>query len=100
MENIIITNTIQEDEIIIGFNLQDGTVPFPPILMPISGDIELNPLVVKLTELIELKREIEFEYVDENDLIESNSKIKLVTETLDEMYNSFNSIIFDEDDLM
>lgn len=98
MENITITNTISEDKIYISFDLQDGQIPFPPFEMSTIGDIELNPLILKLTELIELKRKINIQYVDENLLIIDGSKIKLIKETLDEIYQSFNSNINDEID--
>lgn len=98
MENIIITNTISEDKIYINFDLQDGQIPFPSFEMSTIGDIELNPLILKLTELIELKRKINFQYVDANSLIIDGSKTKLIKETLDEIYESFNSNVSNEFD--
>lgn len=93
MNTIIITNTIEEDKLIINFNLQDGTLPFPPFELTTSGDIELNPLVLKLTELVELKREIEFEFIDSSAILKSSAKLTLVHDTLEEIYNSFNDNI-------
>ena len=93
MENILITNTVLKDKILISFDLQDGNIPFPPFELLTSGDIELNPLVIKLSELLELNKEVEYEYEDSLSLLETDSKIKLVKETLDEIYNSFNSNI-------
>lgn len=98
MENILITNTILEDKILINFNLQNGDLSFPSVELSTSGDIELNPLIIKLTELLELNREIEIDYDDSQSLLENDSKIKLVKETLDEIYNSFNSNIVIDDD--
>jgi hypothetical protein len=97
MENILITNTILEGKVLINFDLKDGELSFPLELLT-SGDIELNPLVIKLTELLELNREIEIDYADSQSILETDSKTKLVKETLDEIYDSFNSNIVIEDD--
>jgi hypothetical protein len=97
MNTILITNTIQEDKISIAFNLQDGTLSFPVINLSTSGDIELNPLVIKLTELLESDRKIEVTYVDSLSLTEYDSKIKLIKETLDNIFSSFNSNIIIKD---
>ena len=97
MENILITNTILKDKILVNFNLQNGDLSFPSVELSISGDIELNPLVIKLTGLLDLNRKIEIDYVDSQSLSETDSKIKLVKETLDEIYGSFNSNIVTED---
>lgn len=93
MDNIIITNTITTDKISINFNLQDGSFSLTSLDLLTSGDIELNPLVIKLTELIELNKKIEVAYEDTLQLLESDSKIKLVKDTLDDIYESFNSNI-------
>ena len=98
MENILITNTILEDKILISFDLQDGDLSFPELELSISGDVELNPLVIKLTELLELNREIEIDYIDSLSILETDSKTKLVKATLDEIYEAFNSNIVIEDD--
>ena len=98
MDDIIITNIINEDKIYIDFNLQDGSISFPTLELPTSGDIELNPLVIKLTELLELNRKIKIDYDDSQSLLDTDTKIKLVKETLDEIYDSFNSNIVVEDD--
>lgn len=90
MDDIIITNTIGEDKFYIDFNMQDGSISFPTIELSTSGDIELNPLVIKLTELLELNRKIEVKYIDSQSLLDNESKIKLVKETLDDIYDSFN----------
>lgn len=103
MENILITNTILEGKISISFDLQDGNLSFPSLELSTSGDIELNPLVIKLTELLRSNREVEIVYVDSLSILVNDSKIKLVKETLDEIYYSFNSnidkiIVEDNDD--
>jgi hypothetical protein len=98
MNNIQINNIIQEDKVSINFNLQDGSLSFPTLDLLTSGDIELNPLIIKLTELLELHRKIEITYEDALSLLETDSKIKLVKETLDDIYNSFNLNIIDEDE--
>jgi hypothetical protein len=97
MENILIKNTILKDKILISFDLQDGNIPFSPFELLTSGDIELNSIVIKLSELLELNKEVKYEYEDSLSLLETDSKIKLVKETLDEIYNSFNlNIIVEE----
>lgn len=98
MNNIQINNIIQEDKVSINFNLQDGSLSIPTLDLLTSGDIELNPLIIKLTELLELHRKIEITYEDALSLLETDSKIKLVKETLDDIYNSFNLNIIDDDE--
>lgn len=93
MSNIQITNTIEEQKISISFDLQDGSLSFPIIELSTSGDIELNPLVIKLTEFLELNKKIEILYEDSFSLLENDSKIKLIKETLEDIYNSYNSNI-------
>ncbi len=93
MESILITNTITQDNVSISFDLQDGSLALTTVEIPTAGDIELNPLVLKLTELLELNREIEIDYADSLSILETDSKIELVRETLDEIYESFNSSI-------
>lgn len=97
MNNILITNSIEQDKISINFNLQDGTLAFPLIELSTSGDIELNPLVIKLTGLLEVKRKIEVTYEDSLLFLENDSKIKLIKETLDDIYKSFNLNITTQD---
>lgn len=100
MDDIIITITIDDDKFYIDFDLQDGSISFPTLELSTSGDIELNPLVIKLTELLELNRKIEVKYVDLQSLLETDSKIELVKETLDNIYESFNlNIVIEDDDL-
>lgn len=103
MENILITNTILADKVIIGFDFQDGSLALTTVELSTSGDIELNPLIIKLTEVLELNRELEIDYIDSLSILETDSKIELVKETLDEIYDSFNSnidkiIVEDNDD--
>lgn len=93
MNPIIVTNSIEESKFIINFNFQDGVIPFPPFELSTNGDIELNPLVLKLTEIIELKRKIEFDFIDAGSLLESSSKLTLIKDTLEDIYNSFNNNI-------
>ncbi|MCL9805534.1 hypothetical protein NAT51_08370 [Flavobacterium amniphilum] len=98
MDNILIANNIEKDKVSIKFNFQDGRLSFPELYLSTSGDIELNPLVIKLTELLELHREIEITYEDPLSLLETDSKIKLVKETLDDIYKSFNIYIIKDED--
>lgn len=93
MNEIIITNNITANQISVGFNLNNGEVPFPPITIDISGDIDLNNLINEIIKLIELKRKFSIEYVDAANLAETNDKVKLVKETLDGIYVKFNENI-------
>lgn len=90
MSEIIITNIITVNQISVGFNLNNGEVPFPPINIDISGDVDLNNLINEIIKLIELKRNFLVEFIDEANLIETNDKIKLITETLNGIYSKFN----------
>jgi hypothetical protein len=74
----------------VGFNLNNGEVPFPPINIDISGDVDLNTLINEIIKLIELKRKFLIEFIDMDNLIETNDKIKLVMETLNGVYSKFN----------
>ncbi|MDI5950204.1 hypothetical protein QLS91_16635 [Flavobacterium sp. LB2P84] len=98
MYNIVITNTIAEDKISINFDLQDGSLSLTSLDLSTSGDIELNPLVIKLAELIELNKKVEVVYEDSLELLKTDSKITLVKGALDEIYNSFNSNFTVEED--
>ena len=91
MESIIVKHIIEESKITINFDLLNGSLSFPSIELKIEGDIDLNSLVVKLTELIEDKRTLQLEYEDTKSLLESNPKIQLIRSTLEEIYSVFNS---------
>lgn len=93
MNEIIITNNITANQISVGFNLNNGEVPFPPITIDISGDIDLNNLINEIIKLIELKRKFSIEYVDVANLAETSDKVKLIKETLDGIYAKFNENI-------
>lgn len=90
METILLTHTIEEQKIILNFDMQDGSLSFPSLTINVNGDIDLNSLIIKLTELIELDRELQMIFNDPLTLLESNPKILLIKETLDEIYNQFN----------
>lgn len=91
MDSIVVKHIIDESKITINFNLSDGSLSYPSIELKTDGDIDLYSLVVKLTELIEKKRILHFEYKDENLLLETNQKMQLVKGTLDEIYSVFNT---------
>lgn len=93
MNEIIVNNTISENQILIGFNLNDGNVRFPPIVIDISGDVDLNSLITEIVKLLELNRKMSIEYSDPSSLLVANGKIKLIKETLDEVYSRFNEKI-------
>ncbi len=95
MNEIIIINTITENQISVGFNLNDGKVPFPPINIDITGDVDLNNLINEIIKLIELKKKFSVEFVDKNNLVESDKKIELIKETLNDIYLKFNENILD-----
>ena len=97
MESIIVKHIIEESKITINFDLLNGSLSFPSIELKIEGDIDLNSLVVKLTELIEDKRTLQLEYEDTKSLLESNTKIQLVRSTLEEIYSVFNNSFDDSE---
>ena len=75
----------------------NGSLSFPSIELKMEGDIDLNSLVVKLSELIEEKKTLELEYEDTKSLLESNTKIQLVRSTLEEIYSVFNNSFDDSE---
>ncbi len=91
MEPITIKHIIEETKITISFDLAEGSLSFPSVELETSGDIDLNLLIVKLSELIEKKRKLNIEFEDSSSLIETNNKIKLIINTLEEIYSKFNS---------
>ncbi|MFV0192381.1 hypothetical protein OBJ98_05915 [Empedobacter falsenii] len=95
MATIKITNTIEESKILIGFNFQDGSLSFPAVEINTEGDIDFNFLILKLTECMESNRILEIEFLDEENLSESNSKIGLVKTTLIEIYDEFNANVLE-----
>lgn len=91
MNLIIVKNIIEANKITVSFDLTDGSLSFPTVELATEGDIDLNALVIKLTELIEEKRKFNVEYEDTTSLVESNPKIKLIKNTLEEIYTKFNN---------
>ena len=98
--NIIVSNIIEQNKITINFDPQDGTLSFPSVDLTTTGDIDLNPLILKLTDLLELDNKLEIQYDDEHSLADTDSKIKLVKETLDDIYKSFNQNILTENEII
>lgn len=96
METIIIKHNIQQDKINISFDTKDGYLSFPEVDLDIKTDIDFNDLLIKLTDFIELNETIEFEFIDDTKLLETSSKIKLLKETLEEIYNNYNSNIISD----
>lgn len=97
MKTIIIKNNIQQDKINISFDTQEGSLSFPEVDLDIKTDIDFNELLIKLTDFIELNKTIEFEFKDDAKLLDTSSKIKLIKETLEEIYNDYNNHIISED---
>lgn len=93
MSTIIIKHNIQEEKINISFDTQEGLLSFPEVDLDIRTDIDFNELLIKLTDFIELNKTIEFEFIDETNLLETSSKIKLIKETLEEIYTKYNTHI-------
>jgi hypothetical protein len=100
MESIIVKHIIEERKITINFDLLNGSLSFPSIELKIEGDIDLNSLVVKLTELIVDKRTLQLEYEDTKSLLESNPKIQLIRSTLEEIYSVFNNSFDDSENVV
>lgn len=96
METIIIKHNIQQDKIHISFDAKDGSLSFPEVDLDIKTDIDFNNLLIKLTNFIELNKTIEFEFIDDTKLLETSSKIKLIKETLEEIYNNYNCHIISD----
>src|SRR5690606_33378807 len=90
MSTIIIKHIIEESKFTINFDIQDGSLSFPSRELNIEGDIDLSAIISKLSEFIEQKKELHIEFEDTSNLAESNPKIKLIKETLNEIYNKFN----------
>lgn len=90
MNSIIVKHIIDVNNININFDFSDGSLSFPSIELNIEDDIDLNSLVLKLTELIEDKRSLEVKFEDNHSLIENNPKIQLIKDTLEEIYTLFN----------
>lgn len=97
MSEIILTNIIAANQISVDFNLNNGDVPFPPINIDISNDVDLNNLINKIVKLIELKKKISVEFIDADNLAETSDKIKLIMETLNGIYTKFNENVEIED---
>lgn len=100
MKSIIVKHILEESKITINFDLLNGSLSFPTIELKIEGDIDLNSLVVKLTELIEEKRILQFEYEDTNSLLETNPKMQLIKSTLEEIYSVFNNSFNDSENVV
>ena len=49
METIIITNTIEQNKILIDFDFQQGELSFPSVEINTEGDVDFNFLVIKLS---------------------------------------------------
>ncbi|MFC3561186.1 hypothetical protein [Pedobacter jamesrossensis] len=93
MSNIVIKHIFETEQILLSFDMQDGSLSFPSINLDIKSDIDLNSLLIKLTEFVEIKRELEIQFEDPNSLLKSDAKIKLIGETLEEIYAKFNEKI-------
>ena len=88
--SIIIKHIVEESKFTIIFDMQDCSISFPSIDLNIEGDIDLSAIITKLAEFIEQKKELQIKFEDTGNLAESNPKIKLIKETLNEIYNKFN----------
>jgi len=92
MDTISIKHITEEAKFVINFDKHDGSIPFSSIELNVTGDVDLNPLVIELAKLIEDKRILQFEF-DDNEILTTNSKIALIKSTLDEIYTKFNENI-------
>lgn len=95
MNKILITHQIEESTITIQFNLLDGEINFPELSLNLNGDIDFSQLIFKMLEFIKNKNTIETDFIDNNNLIKPNSKINLIKETLEEIYDSYNKQILE-----
>lgn len=90
MKPIIIKHIIEETKFTLNFDLQDGSLSFPTLELNIEGDVDLNSLVIKLTEILETNRILQFEFIDSSSFLESSPKLKLIKSTLEEIYVLYN----------
>lgn len=88
--SIIIKHTIEVSKFIINFDMQDGSLSFLSVELNTEGDIDLSTIINKLSEFIGLKKNLQIEFEDTGNLSESKPKIKLIKETLNEIYYKFN----------
>ena len=86
---IKVINTISSNKIDVNFNQNDDELPLESISIPTEGDIDFNSLVKTLINLIDKKKELEFEFQEES----SNPKNGLIKKTLEDIYNNFNKVI-------
>jgi len=93
MDTIKIKHNVDEERINISFDTQDGSFSFPSVELDIKTDIDFNELLLKLSEFIEIKKSVEFEFIDSMDLLNTSSKINLIKVTLEEIYMNYNSLI-------
>lgn len=86
---IKVINTISSNKIDVNFNQNDDELSLESISIPTEGDIDFNSLVKTLINLIGKEKELEFEFQEES----SNPKNRLIKETLEDIYTSFNKIM-------
>lgn len=86
---IKVINTISSNKIDVNFNQNDNELSLESISIPTEGDIDFNSLVKTLINLIGKEKELEFEFQEES----SNPKNRLIKETLEDIYTSFNKIM-------
>ena len=88
-----INNVITEESVEINIQrnqTEERFPPFPPIVINCTNDVVLDELIQKLLELVEYEEEIKYSFTDSSNLVEENPKIKIVKETLSEIYDGFN----------
>ena len=81
--------SILGDKIDVNFNQNDDELSLESISIPTEGDIDFNSLVKTLINLIGKEKKLEFEFQEES----SNPKNRLIKETLEDIYTSFNKIM-------
>lgn len=86
---IKVINTISSNKIDVNFNQNDDELSLESISIPTEGDIDFNSLVKTLINLIGKEKKLEFEFQEES----SNPKNRLIKETLEDIYTSFNKIM-------
>lgn len=89
---IKINNKIESKYIEVNIQIMEE-IPFPPITIDLDNDVSLDDLVAKLIDLAKCEKKIEYDFVDDNSLAEQHPKIRIVKETLEEIYKKYNSTL-------
>jgi len=91
MDKINVNNTINQEKITV--QIIQSIDREDTIILDITSDIELTPLVLHMVGLIEKKRKLEYNFNDPQALAEGDTKVLLIKNTIIEIYDRFNKSI-------